>query len=58
MSLLPPGPAGRAAIRAPRFLRIADAHSAASGLTAAESVALPAREVLGNAGVVTIIATD
>jgi uncharacterized protein YjaZ len=34
-------------------LRIADAHSAASGLTAAQSVALPAREVLGNAGVAT-----
>ena len=32
-------------------LRIADAHLAASGLTAAASVALPAREVLGNAGV-------
>ncbi|WP_370356572.1 DUF2268 domain-containing protein [Catenulispora sp. EB89] len=39
-------------------LRIADAHSAASGLTAAESVALPAREVLGNAGVATIITSD
>ncbi|GHE62521.1 hypothetical protein GCM10018785_34430 [Streptomyces longispororuber] len=32
-------------------LRIADAHLAASGLTAAGSVALPAREVLTNAGV-------
>ncbi|MFE3650106.1 DUF2268 domain-containing protein [Streptomyces sp. NPDC059152] len=32
-------------------LRIADAHLAASGLTAAQSVALPAREVLRNAGV-------
>ncbi|MEE1782983.1 DUF2268 domain-containing putative Zn-dependent protease [Streptomyces sp. SP17BM10] len=34
-------------------LRIVDAHLAASGLTAAESVALPAREVLRNAGVAT-----
>ncbi|MGX1949621.1 DUF2268 domain-containing protein [Streptomyces anulatus] len=34
-------------------LRFADAHLAASGLTAAASVALPAREVLGNAGVPT-----
>jgi uncharacterized protein YjaZ len=34
-------------------LRIAEAHQAASGLTAAQSVALPAREVLRNAGVVT-----
>ncbi|WP_194898161.1 DUF2268 domain-containing protein [Catenulispora pinisilvae] len=34
-------------------LRIADAHLAASGLTAAASVALPARAVLGNAGVAT-----
>lgn len=34
-------------------LRIADAHLAASSLTAAASVALPAREVLGNAGVAT-----
>ncbi|MBH1934168.1 peptidase [Streptomyces sp. AV19] len=34
-------------------LRIADAHLAASGLTAAASVALPAREVLANAGVPT-----
>ena len=34
-------------------LRIADAHLAATGLTAAQSVALPAWEVLGNAGVAT-----
>ncbi|MFD8543073.1 DUF2268 domain-containing protein [Streptomyces sp. NPDC059649] len=34
-------------------LRIVDAHLKASGLTAAESVALPAREVLRNAGVAT-----
>ncbi|MGW7416210.1 DUF2268 domain-containing protein [Streptomyces sp. NPDC054863] len=34
-------------------LRIVDAHLAASGLTAAQSVALPAREVLTNAGVPT-----
>ncbi|MEU6864657.1 DUF2268 domain-containing putative Zn-dependent protease [Streptomyces sp. NPDC046876] len=34
-------------------LRIADAHLATSGLTAAQSVALPAREVLANAGVPT-----
>ncbi|MET8542875.1 DUF2268 domain-containing putative Zn-dependent protease [Kitasatospora sp. NPDC004799] len=34
-------------------LRIADAHLAATGLTAAASVALPAREVLTNAGVPT-----
>ncbi|MFG3114522.1 DUF2268 domain-containing protein [Streptomyces sp. NPDC048197] len=34
-------------------LRIAEAHRAASGLTAAQSVALPAREVLRNAGVAT-----
>ncbi|WDG28490.1 DUF2268 domain-containing putative Zn-dependent protease [Streptomyces sp. CA-278952] len=34
-------------------LRFADAHLAASGLTAAASVALPAREVLGHAGVPT-----
>ncbi|GLZ14599.1 hypothetical protein Acsp04_48340 [Actinomadura sp. NBRC 104425] len=34
-------------------LRIADAHIAASGLTAAQSVALPARDVLVNAGVPT-----
>lgn len=34
-------------------LRIVDAHLAASGLTAAESTALPAREILGNAGVPT-----
>ncbi|WP_019891241.1 DUF2268 domain-containing protein [Streptomyces purpureus] len=34
-------------------LRIVDAHLAASGLTAAESVALPAREILRNAGVAT-----
>ncbi|GAB7029105.1 DUF2268 domain-containing putative Zn-dependent protease [Streptomyces sp. NPDC021749] len=34
-------------------LRIVDAHLAASGLTAAQSVALPAREVLRNAGVAT-----
>ncbi|MEV5537854.1 DUF2268 domain-containing putative Zn-dependent protease [Saccharopolyspora shandongensis] len=34
-------------------LRIVDAHLAASGLTAAESTALPAREVLTNAGVPT-----
>ncbi|MFJ8622545.1 DUF2268 domain-containing protein [Kitasatospora sp. NPDC093550] len=34
-------------------LRIADAHLAATGLTAAASVALPAREVLANAGVPT-----
>ncbi|WP_432040306.1 DUF2268 domain-containing protein [Streptomyces cucumeris] len=32
-------------------LRIVDAHLAASGLTAAESTALPAREILVNAGV-------
>ncbi|MGW1787759.1 DUF2268 domain-containing protein [Streptomyces tubercidicus] len=32
-------------------LRIVDAHLAASGLTAAESTALPAREILTNAGV-------
>ncbi|WP_405360692.1 DUF2268 domain-containing protein [Kitasatospora sp. NBC_00085] len=34
-------------------LRIVDAHLAASGLTAAQSVALPAREILVNAGVPT-----
>ncbi|MGW8452590.1 DUF2268 domain-containing protein [Streptomyces niveus] len=34
-------------------LRIVDAHLAASGLTAAGSVALPAREILANAGVPT-----
>jgi uncharacterized protein YjaZ len=34
-------------------LRIADAHRAASGMTAAQSVAMPAREVLRNAGVAT-----
>ncbi|MEW2065645.1 DUF2268 domain-containing putative Zn-dependent protease [Streptomyces sp. NPDC007346] len=34
-------------------LRFVDAHLAASGLTAAASVALPAREVLANAGVPT-----
>ncbi|MFI0353102.1 DUF2268 domain-containing protein [Actinomadura sp. 9N407] len=34
-------------------LRIADAHLAASGLTAAQSVALPARDILTNAGVPT-----
>ncbi|BDM74094.1 hypothetical protein HEK616_75810 (plasmid) [Streptomyces nigrescens] len=34
-------------------LRIADAHRAATGLTAAQSTALPAREVLRNAGVAT-----
>ncbi|MCK7623897.1 DUF2268 domain-containing protein [Streptomyces sp. RS10V-4] len=34
-------------------LRIADAHLAATGLTAAASAALPAREVLTNAGVAT-----
>ncbi len=34
-------------------LRFADAHLAASGLTAAASVALPAREILANAGVAT-----
>ncbi|MFJ4873935.1 DUF2268 domain-containing protein [Streptomyces sp. NPDC088745] len=34
-------------------LRIVDAHLAATGLTAARSVALPAREVLSNAGVPT-----
>ncbi|MEU8887474.1 DUF2268 domain-containing putative Zn-dependent protease [Streptomyces sp. NPDC048442] len=34
-------------------LRIVDAHLAASGLTAAQSVALPAREILTNAGVPT-----
>lgn len=32
-------------------LRIVDAHLAASGLTAAQSTALPAREILANAGV-------
>ncbi|MCX5200452.1 DUF2268 domain-containing protein [Streptomyces sp. NBC_00237] len=35
-------------------LRIADAHCAATGLTAAQSVALPARDVLTNAGVPTV----
>ncbi|WP_189921987.1 DUF2268 domain-containing protein [Kitasatospora xanthocidica] len=35
-------------------LRIADAHLEATGLTAAASVALPAREVLANAGVPTV----
>ncbi|WP_190143169.1 DUF2268 domain-containing protein [Streptomyces glebosus] len=34
-------------------LRIVDAHLAASGLTAAESTALPVREILTNAGVAT-----
>ncbi|MEU7583455.1 DUF2268 domain-containing putative Zn-dependent protease [Streptomyces sp. NPDC041068] len=34
-------------------LRIVDAHTAASGLTAAQSTALPAREILTNAGVPT-----
>ncbi|MGW0904397.1 DUF2268 domain-containing protein [Streptomyces sp. NPDC002853] len=34
-------------------LRIVDAHLAASGLTAAQSTALPAREILANAGVPT-----
>jgi uncharacterized protein YjaZ len=34
-------------------LRVVDAHLAASGLTAAESVALSAREILTNAGVAT-----
>ncbi|MER5781765.1 DUF2268 domain-containing putative Zn-dependent protease [Streptomyces mobaraensis] len=34
-------------------LRIVEAHMAATGLTAAESVALPAREILRNAGVAT-----
>ncbi|MFD7626795.1 DUF2268 domain-containing protein [Streptomyces sp. NPDC059851] len=34
-------------------LRIVDAHLAASGLTAAQSTALPARDVLANAGVPT-----
>ncbi|MGP3975610.1 DUF2268 domain-containing protein [Streptomyces sp. 8N114] len=34
-------------------LRIVDAHLAASGLTAARSTALPAREILTNAGVTT-----
>ncbi|MFE1171354.1 DUF2268 domain-containing protein [Streptomyces sp. NPDC058773] len=34
-------------------LRIVDAHLSASGLSAAESTALPAREILGNAGVPT-----
>ncbi|MEV0406088.1 DUF2268 domain-containing putative Zn-dependent protease [Actinoallomurus sp. NPDC050550] len=34
-------------------LRIVDAHLAASGLTAAQSIALPAREILVNAGVPT-----
>ncbi|MGA5563534.1 DUF2268 domain-containing protein [Streptomyces platensis] len=34
-------------------LRIVDAHLAASGLTAAESIALPVREILTNAGVAT-----
>ncbi|SHF59549.1 DUF2268 domain-containing protein [Streptoalloteichus hindustanus] len=34
-------------------LRIVDAHLAATGLTAAQSVALPAREILRNAGVPT-----
>ncbi|MEU4835756.1 DUF2268 domain-containing putative Zn-dependent protease [Streptosporangium sp. NPDC023615] len=34
-------------------LRIVDAHLAASGLTAAQSVALPARDILVNAGVPT-----
>ncbi|MGW1375059.1 DUF2268 domain-containing protein [Streptomyces sp. NPDC002446] len=34
-------------------LRIVDAHLAASGLTAAQSTALPAREILLNAGVAT-----
>ncbi|GHA21118.1 hypothetical protein GCM10010329_50720 [Streptomyces spiroverticillatus] len=37
----------------PVGLRIADAHLAATGRTAAQSVALPAREVLGSAGVPT-----
>ncbi|MFE7191858.1 DUF2268 domain-containing protein [Kitasatospora sp. NPDC057541] len=36
-------------------LRIADAHLAATGLTAAASVTLPAREVLTNAGVPTTV---
>ncbi|MGK5629936.1 DUF2268 domain-containing protein [Streptomyces sp. URMC 123] len=35
----------------PVGLRIVDAHLAASGLTAAQSTALPAREILTNAGV-------
>ncbi|UNO39690.1 DUF2268 domain-containing putative Zn-dependent protease [Streptomyces sp. MST-110588] len=34
-------------------LRVADAHLAASGLTAAQSVALPARDILKNAGIAT-----
>jgi uncharacterized protein YjaZ len=34
-------------------LRIVDAHLAATGMTAAQSVALPAREILTNAGVPT-----
>lgn len=34
-------------------LRIVDAHLAASGLTAAQSTALPARDILANAGVPT-----
>lgn len=34
-------------------LRIVDAHLAASGLTAAQSTALPARDILANAGVAT-----
>jgi uncharacterized protein YjaZ len=34
-------------------LRIVDAHLAASGLTAAQSVALPARDILASAGVPT-----
>ncbi|MFJ6601746.1 DUF2268 domain-containing protein [Streptomyces lydicus] len=34
-------------------VRIVDAHRAVSGLTAAQSTALPAREILGNAGVPT-----
>ncbi|MFD5393082.1 DUF2268 domain-containing protein [Streptomyces sp. NPDC127097] len=37
----------------PVGLRIVDAHLAASGLTAAESTALPVREILANAGVAT-----
>lgn len=37
----------------PVGLRIVDAHLAASGLTAAQSIALPAREILRNAGVPT-----
>ncbi|TJZ52919.1 peptidase [Streptomyces piniterrae] len=38
----------------PVGLRIVDAHLTASGLTAAQSTALPAREILTNAGVPTV----